>query len=274
MDNWARMWYEKHRDAAKQPAYESINYWNNHGTWRRVDARLARTSWALQFLLDGVRPPVGGFLASTAGQTPSRLYLSRAVAFVQKEAHLSTRLVGVEPGVDGIADALPLLVVAPDDALTAPAAKRAVERLLANDGMAVYIGVSNMTAAATALLAFVPGGKLAPVPDNAPFRAVYRGKVQPALQGIQRADGRLAVLLLPVAAAGGGDAKPADGRLAPVEAMMVLAALIEEQAVRTGLCTPSFPIKIGEHADPFTERVQLLNSLGTRGSGPAADETW
>ena len=273
MDNWARMWIEKHRDAAKQPAYDSQNYWNNIGGARRVDARLACTSWAMLFLLDGVRPPVGGFPAARAGSAAAGVYLSKAVEFVQKEAHLATRLVPLTPSTAALADALPLLVLTSSDPLSAPGTKSALERILANGGTAVFISTTNATAAeSAALLAFVPNGKVAPIPESAAFLATYRGKTKPALQGIQREDGRLAVLLLPVAPA--GDGKKAEGRLTQPEAVLTLAALIEEHAVRTGLCTRGFPAKMAELADPFTERVRLLNSLGSHGAGLAPDETW
>jgi hypothetical protein len=70
------------------------------------------------------------------------------------------------------------------------------------------------------------------------------------------------------------DAKPAEGRLSPAETVLTIAALIEEYAVRTGLCTRAFPAKLDGLTEPFTERVRLLNSLGTRGTAPAADEIW
>jgi hypothetical protein len=225
------------------------------------------------FLLEGVRPPVAGFLATPSGSAPAA-YLSKALEVVQKNGRLGTRVVSLAASTAALADALPLLVLSSGDALAAPHTKMALERLLANGGTAAVLVTTNSppAAAAAALLPFVPQGKVVPVPENAPFRAVYRGKTKPALQGIQRENGQLAVLLLPVSAA--AEAGNADGRLTPAEAVMTLAALIEEYATRTGLSARGFPAKLGGLNDPFTERVQLLNSLGSHGTGLAPDETW
>lgn len=273
MDNRARVLSVRQDPAGKLPAYDSRNYWMTHGNWRRIDARLACTSWSMLFLLAGARPPVAGFMAQPPDSPLAGRYIRRALEFLKQEAHLDTRMTPLTTETAGLAASLPLLALSSTDQLAEGGARMALERLLANGGTAVLIGMTNAPAAsAAALLPFVPGGRTATVPESAPFRGKYRGKTCPVLQAVVREDGQLAILLLPVAA--NAATRPTDGRLTPAEGVLTIAALIEEFATRTGLCTRAYPAQLSDRADPYVARVRLLNSLDTFGRGAAADETW
>ena len=274
LDNWGRVWFERYDDkgADRKARYNSLYYWQNNGYWRKVDARLACTSWAMLFLLEGVRPPVAGYLARPS-EAGSAAALEKAVEFVRKETFMQTRLTPVSPSSAGLADALPLLCLSSADTLSDTNAQAIVKRLLANGGTAVFLGATNAAAAGlSALLPLVPKGKWAPVPAAASFYGTYRGKAKPALSGLLREDGRAAVLLLPWTPS--ASAQAATGTLTYAEAVLTLAALIEDHCARTRVCARDYPTRMDGLTDPFAERVNLLNAMSSRPAGLAADETW
>jgi hypothetical protein len=225
--------------------------WQRPYDW--ANGEVIATCQAMLFLLDGVRPPVAGYVAD-AGTNAARGVVVRAMDILSKQKKIAADCLRVKVDAPAGAKALPLLYASGDSLRTPQGQVLAREYLQATSGVLV-VETTQAAAMESALLPFVKGGVGKDISTNSSFMKELRGP-PPKLRGIVRADQQLAAVFLPVSMS----EPPQPGQLGWVAAAQLVSALAQDR-LPPEITDPRYPIAQGEAADPWVLRLELLDLM-------------
>ncbi|MEI6210014.1 MAG: hypothetical protein WCR06_00170 [bacterium] len=263
------------RQQANQPVEQRKPYdfleaqrrwnWQNY-EW--ANGEIIATCQAMLFLLDGIRPPVAGYVADVSTNASARRMVLDAADALGKQKNLALDCLWVHADSPASAQNLPLLY-AVDDTLRTPQGKALAQNYLqtATQGVLV-VATQQAPAMEGVLLPFVDGGSGADLPVDQGFLKGFAEPNPPKLRGIMRKDRQPAVIFLPVSTA----EKPPDGQLSLQTAVRVVSLLMQDR-LPPEVTDPRYPIALGNAIDPFLIRIQtleLLQRLAKKETQPAA----
>jgi hypothetical protein len=248
---------------AKKPADKRRPYqWVGHQmTSYRLDARVLATCYSMLFLSEGVRPPLAGCLAKTPFDNPS-LLVGKAVEFYGRKRDYDQaplRLATICKDSMSSASLCPVLIGSSAD-FSNPELQPAL-RAAAARGATMVVEIApdaDTTEAETALTALIPGGKVAAIPDTEKFLEQYPSPNRPSLKGVVRADGGVAAVLLPWSPRG---AQGGAGRLAPIEAVGSIVAILKHVGTAEGVRLRTYPFQLEDADDPFVAHTRTAVAM-------------
>ncbi len=232
--------------------------WQQPYDWAKGE--VIATCQAMLFLVEGVRPPMAGYVAD-AGTNSARTVVMKAMDILGKQKKIQADYQRVKIDAPASAQALPLLYAAGDSLRTPQGQNLAREYLQATQG--VLVVETTQAAMESVLLPFVEGGAGSDISTNSSFMKGFRGHL-PKLRGIVRADKQLAAVFLPVSVS----ETPVEGQLG-VLATAQLVALLAQDRLPPEIMDPKYPVALGEMVDPFEMRVQVLDLLQRLARGEA-----
>lgn len=262
------------RQQANQPAEQRKPYnfpealrrwnWQNH-EW--ANGEIIATCQAMLFLLDGIRPPVAGYVADASTNSSARRIVLEAADALGKQKNLALDCLWVHADSPASAQDLPLLY-AVDDTLRTPQGKALAQNYLqtAKQGVLV-VATKQASDMEGVLLPFVDGGSGADLPADQGFLKGFAEPNPPKLRGIMRKDRQPAVVFLPVSTA----EKPPDGQLSLQTAVLVVSLLMQDR-LPPEFTNPRYPISLDNAIDPFlvrTQTLELLQRLAKKDTKPA-----
>jgi len=254
---------EKTRKPFDPAAAWRLSPWPQPYDWAKGE--VIATCQAMLFLLEGVRPPMVGYVAD-AGTNSARDVVLKAMDILGKQKKIPTACLRVKVDSPAGAKALPLLYASGDSLRTPQGQILAREYLQATQGVLV-VETTQAATMESALLPFVKGGIGAEISTNRSFMKDYRGPNPPKLRAILRSDKLLAVVFLPVSMS----ETPPEGQLGFVAAAQVVYLLAQDR-LPPEITDPRYPIALGETADPFAVRAQALDLLRRLAEGEAVPE--
>ena len=235
--------------------------WQQPYDWAKGE--VIATCQAMLFLIEGVRPPMAGYVAD-AGTNSARTVVMKAMDILGKQKNIQADYQRVKIDAPASVQALPLLYAAGDSLRTPQGQILAREYLQATQG--VLVVETTQAAMESVLLPFVEGGAGSDISTNSSFMKGFRGPL-PKLRGIVRADKQMAVVFLPVSVS----ETPGAGQLG-VMAAAQLVALLAQDRLPPEIMDPRYPVALGDRVDPFEVRAQVLDLLQrlVRGEADAA----
>lgn len=245
---------------AKAEPYNPVTYWVTKGYVFAgsdfTDNRTLCTVYAATFLLDGVREPFSGYIASGDQANVPKL-LSDAGKLVQKRLGVTPDFVRVTAQTSASAiQSLPALHVRNELLGTEQWIKDAVKWHLASGRGILLVETARGGAADVPLKTseITHDAKLKDIPTNAPFMAEL--KAAPVkLQGLYSADKLIAVVLQvrPGAIADSGEVTQAQAAY--------IAKAVMKSRMPAGYFDRDYPIQCAERANPLIARVSAMHDL-------------
>jgi hypothetical protein len=218
------------------------------------------TCQAMLFLVEGVRPPMAGYVAD-AGTNSARTVVMKAMDILGKQKKIQADYQRVKIDAPASVQALPLLYAAGDSLRTPQGQSLARAYLQATQG--VLVVETTQATMESVLLPWVEGGAGTDISTNSSFIKGFRSPL-PKLRGIVRADKQLAAVFLPVSVS----ETPVKGQLG-VMAAAQLVALLAQDRLPPEIMDPKYPVALDEMADPFVVRAQVLDLLQRLARGEA-----
>ncbi|MFC1462263.1 hypothetical protein ACFLQU_01535 [Verrucomicrobiota bacterium] len=187
-------WPEPPQDStAFWATYMKGTWFYNKGKWRAFQDTVAPTAHAMLFLTEGkLDPPPIVYLTTKKDEPPPRM-LSTAAHLLMKNKKATIRYAAAAPDNANIIEKAPLAFLGPASVLGDEKISTALKKALDSGMMLVVDGAKARDSKLIIQLTRLSGGKLGPVPANAPALVGLRLK----LEGLVRPDGTIAVLLLP-----------------------------------------------------------------------------
>ena len=236
--------------------------WQQPYDWAKGE--VIATCHAMLFLLEGVRPPIAGYVAH-AGNNSARGVVLKVMDILGKQKKGPTDCLRVEMDSPVGAKSLPLLYASGDSLRTPKGQILAREYLRTTQGILV-VETTQAAAMESALLPFVKGGTGAEISMNSGLMKDFRGP-PPKLRGILRNDKQPAVVFLPVSKS----QRPPAGQLGFAAAAQVVYLLAQDR-LPPELTDPRYPIALGDMDDPFAVGAHALDLLQRLAKGEAVPE--
>lgn len=205
---WDNLWRRRHdEEQAKLPQdkrmpYDREYWWRRHTHWTSrshgADSKAVSTSYAMLFLLDGLREPAAGFVKELP-TVPFPLTLGPAMEFMKKNDRLPVTCIAVEPETPvAQAKALPIWVIDSRSPLENDRLVALLGAYLKGDGVLVVEAMSAASLQRTEakLQTLLEGSELVPIPAEAAFLGDI-GKADARGRALVSRSGRIAAIFVP-----------------------------------------------------------------------------
>lgn len=183
--------------ATKKHHYGRHPYWPGKTDPVLLDDCVATTCYAMLFLAEGFRPPEVAYIGDDAQTTAPKL-LTAVTSNLAKRDELETAVLRIEGNQRETIQGRPVIFASTTAFLSSPVVKTRLRAALRN-GATLMIDGAAAGQVKTRVDELVPGGRLGTIPAGVAWLQDWPGE-KPRLQGVLRADGSVAVLLLPWAA--------------------------------------------------------------------------
>ena len=177
--------------------------WLHHHSWHHYEympASRIKTAMAMMFLADGVRMPAAGYVPKPgATRTPPPVMAKVLDLFRSRDKVDTTHMVITTNSTAASLTGVPVVFVTQDTDFGNPAITKALRGYCDNGGtiVAEIATSAQVTSVQPKLQSLVEGGKVMPVPDDAPCFANFVGP-KPKLNAIANGKGRPTVYMIPL----------------------------------------------------------------------------